>query len=59
LVSRIKGAILYQINNLSLLGEPTEETSIRVLEKVDMKDLFGSSAEKIGEFIVLDQKRSM
>jgi len=32
-VSKIKGAILYQIENLSLLGEPTEETSIRVLRK--------------------------
>jgi len=32
-VSKIKGAILYQIDNLSLLGEPTEETSIRVLRK--------------------------
>ena len=32
-VSKIKGAILYQIDNLSLLGEPTEETSIRVLQK--------------------------
>jgi glucosamine--fructose-6-phosphate aminotransferase (isomerizing) len=32
-VSKIKGAILYRIDNLSLLGEPTEETSIRVLQK--------------------------
>jgi len=33
IVSEIKGAILYKIEDLSLLGEPTEKTSITVLQK--------------------------
>ncbi len=32
-VERINGAILYKINGLNLLGEPTEETDIKVVRK--------------------------
>jgi len=32
-VERIQGSILYEIGGLNLLGEPTEETTIRVLHK--------------------------
>ena len=33
IVSRIEGAILYKIDNLDLLGEPTEDTTIEVVKK--------------------------
>ena len=33
IVSRVNGSILYQINNLNLLGEPTDKTTIEVVEK--------------------------
>ncbi len=32
-VADIKGAILYEVDRLSLLGEPTEETTITILKK--------------------------
>ena len=39
-VSRINGMILYKIGGLNLLGEPTEESNIRVLTKTGiLKDL--------------------
>jgi len=33
IVSEVKGAIRYKVDKLSLLGEPTEETTIEVLKK--------------------------
>jgi len=33
IVERIQGAILYRIENLNLLGEPTDETRIEVVQK--------------------------
>ncbi|MEE8398134.1 MAG: SIS domain-containing protein, partial [Desulfobacterales bacterium] len=33
IVSKIEGAIRYRIDNLNLLGEPTDETTIEVLKK--------------------------
>jgi len=32
-IDRIDGSVLYRIDGLSLLGEPTEETTIKVLQK--------------------------
>ncbi|MDY6823352.1 MAG: SIS domain-containing protein [Thermodesulfobacteriota bacterium] len=33
IVSEIKGAILYEIDNLNILGEPTDDTTIHIVEK--------------------------
>ncbi|MDY6903852.1 MAG: SIS domain-containing protein [Thermodesulfobacteriota bacterium] len=33
IVSEIKGAILYEIDNLNILGEPTDDTVIHIVEK--------------------------
>ena len=33
IIDRIDGSVLYRIGNLSLLGEPTDETTIQVLHK--------------------------
>ena len=33
IVAGIKGAILYEVDRLSLLGEPTDDTTIRILKK--------------------------
>ena len=33
IIDRIEGSVLYRIGDLSLLGEPTEETTIEVLQK--------------------------
>ena len=32
-IARVKGALLYQVNGLNLLGETTEDTTIRVVSK--------------------------
>ncbi len=33
IISEIKGAILYEVHNLNLLGEPTDETTISIVKK--------------------------
>ncbi len=45
-VSDIRGAILYKIGNLNLLGEPTEESTIQILKKDGVLQPIPSRVEK-------------
>ncbi len=46
IVSHIKGSTLYRINNLNLLGEPTDETTIEVVKKTGELSSVSSRVEK-------------
>jgi len=44
-VSKINGSILYKIDNLTLLGEPTESTKIEIIKKTGMLTSIPSRVE--------------
>ena len=46
IVSEIKGSILYKIGNLSVLGEPTENTTIQIIKKTGVLKPLTSRVEK-------------
>ncbi|MFC1857175.1 SIS domain-containing protein [Thermodesulfobacteriota bacterium] len=46
IVARINGSILYRISGLNLLGEPTDETMIEVIEKRDSLKSIPSRVEE-------------
>ena len=45
IISEIKGSILYKIGNLSVLGEPTEETTIEIIQKTGVLEPLTSRVE--------------
>jgi glucosamine--fructose-6-phosphate aminotransferase (isomerizing) len=54
-VSGIKGSILYRIDNLNLLGEPTEQTTIKVIKKQGVLEPIPSRVE--GDFRLKGTKK--
>jgi glucosamine--fructose-6-phosphate aminotransferase (isomerizing) len=55
IVSRINGAILYRISGLNILGEPTSETTIKVIKKDGVLASIPSRVEK--DFILKGSKK--
>ncbi len=45
IISKIKGGILYDIDGLNLLGEPTDDTTINVVKKTGILDSIPSRVE--------------
>jgi glucosamine--fructose-6-phosphate aminotransferase (isomerizing) len=46
IISKIRGITLYRVSGINLLGEPTEDTTIEVIEKTGSSAAISSRAEK-------------
>ena len=55
IISNIEGAILYRVEGLNLLGEPTEKTTIKILTKEGVLENIPSRVEK--DFMLKGTKR--